>query len=306
MYCKICGATLTPGDVFCKNCGASNSNITEPKAPEVEPISNVEPPKEPELVEMIDSTPTADFNDNNQVNQFEQPADVIEQPKVEVNTEEKVSEAEKEDKSGNFLVIIGAVVGLLAALVIGYLIYSSLSQKSEPKDNPNVTFVTQNNYSVVYASYIFNFNSDELVTIDESLNVKNADWTAKINYVTSPEFLQLTVENIQKVFENVADYKVEDLALKNYSGLSCYEANVNYNNNAKTALLLCNRELGGYWNIEVGKKDYASYPTSDVSGAVVKLISEAKATTVEDDNLKVGRVQVEIETDLENTEIQNQ
>ena len=35
MYCKICGATLTPGDVFCKNCGASNNNATEPKAPEV-------------------------------------------------------------------------------------------------------------------------------------------------------------------------------------------------------------------------------------------------------------------------------
>ena len=40
MYCKICGAPLTPGDGFCKNCGASNNNVAEPKAPEVEPVVN--------------------------------------------------------------------------------------------------------------------------------------------------------------------------------------------------------------------------------------------------------------------------
>ena len=30
MYCKICGAALNPGDVFCRNCGASNTSNNQP------------------------------------------------------------------------------------------------------------------------------------------------------------------------------------------------------------------------------------------------------------------------------------
>ena len=91
--------------------------------------------------------------------------------------------------------------------------------------------------------------------------------------------------------------------MKTYNGISCFETNITYTSNAKTNLLLCNRSVGGYWIIEVGAKDYASFPTSDINAGIVKLIADAKEIKEEENNLKVGKVQVEVE---DTTETENQ
>ena len=78
MYCKICGAALNPGDVFCRNCGASNTNNNQPNQ-EMQPnVQNVQPSmnNQPEFshqnVNLNDQ-----FNSNNQINSNNQPINGI-------------------------------------------------------------------------------------------------------------------------------------------------------------------------------------------------------------------------------------
>ena len=353
MYCKICGAPLTPGDVFCKNCGASNNNnASEPKAPEVEPVVNEMPqnpvdnapaekiieenvsPENNEQVEVM--APTVEPVMNEPVENIEQTPNVEPVPDAEpvpnvepVENTEQVPNAEpvmeepvqnvpeeageqatpkqaegKEDKSGKFLLVIGIVVGILAILVIAYLIYSSLGKNTPTNGGGQVTIITQNTYTIRYGDYNFVLSSTDLVEVGEVLHVENANYIARINYVDAPSFSSLTADNIKNAFENITEYKVENIVSKTYSGVSCFEGNITYTNNAKTALLLCNREEG-YWSIEVGTRGFSAFPTSDVNNSVVKIIAEAKKVTVEDSPLKVGKVQVEVPTESP-TETENQ
>ena len=149
-----------------------------------------------------------------------------------------------------------------------------------------------------------NLATGNLVEVGEVLHVENANYIARINYVDAPSFSSLTADNIKNAFENITEYKVENIVSKTYSGVSCFEGNITYTNNAKTALLLCNREEG-YWSIEVGTRGFSAFPTSDVNNSVVKIIAEAKKVTVEDSPLKVGKVQVEVPTESP-TETENQ
>ena len=74
MYCKICGAALNPGDVFCRNCGASNTNNNQPNQGMQPNVQNVQPSmnNQPEFshqnVNLNDQ-----FNSNNQINSNNQP-----------------------------------------------------------------------------------------------------------------------------------------------------------------------------------------------------------------------------------------
>ena len=337
MYCKICGATLTPGDVFCKNCGASNNNATEPKAPEVEPVvasepsdtmnmieeaqpeqvPNVEPPQadvvEPpqmDPVEPVESGEPVEVEPT-QVNEVEPNNEVIEGPIKEEPTEapkpdvapENQPQGDKEDKSGKFLMIIGVVVGVLAIAVIAYLVYSSLVKNKGKETGGNVIFVSQTGYAARYAGYTFEFNYENAITVGEVIDISNTKWLAKLYYVESPKFSSLTVDNVKKTLDGSEDYKIGEVVSKTYNGISCFETNITYTSNAKTNLLLCNRSVGGYWIIEVGAKDYASFPTSDINAGIVKLIADAKEIKEEENNLKVGKVQVEVE---DTTETENQ
>lgn len=73
MYCKICGAALNPGDVFCRNCGASNTNNQpnqgmQPNVQNVQPSMNNQPEFSHQNVNLNDQ-----FNSNNQINSNNQP-----------------------------------------------------------------------------------------------------------------------------------------------------------------------------------------------------------------------------------------
>ena len=76
MYCKICGAALNPGDVFCRNCGASNTNLNnnqpnqgmQPNVPNVQSSMNNQTESSQQNVNLNDQ-----FNFNNQINTNNQP-----------------------------------------------------------------------------------------------------------------------------------------------------------------------------------------------------------------------------------------
>lgn len=73
MYCKICGAALNPGDVFCRNCGASNTNLNNNQPNQgmqsnVQPSMNNQPEAGQQNVNLNDQ-----FNFNNQINTNNQP-----------------------------------------------------------------------------------------------------------------------------------------------------------------------------------------------------------------------------------------
>lgn len=81
MYCKICGAALNPGDVFCRNCGASNTNLNnnqpnqgmQPNVPNVQPSMNNQPEASQQSVNLNDQ-----FNANNQLNNQYQSMEFVE------------------------------------------------------------------------------------------------------------------------------------------------------------------------------------------------------------------------------------
>ena len=315
MYCKICGATLAPGDVFCKNCGASNTNQTEPKAPEVEPILASEPVQNPTPAEVVQPIPEpTQVPVENQVpetiaipeNPIPEPIEVEEVPvnnnasneQTPAVSEKKVEEKDsnsEEDKSGKFLVVIGAIVGLLAVAVIGYLIYSSLSQRKENGGTTDLTVVNQITYTVRFANHDLSFTADKLITLGDVLEVKTSKYLAKISYEETPNFSDLTAENIEKTLGENTEYTINEVTSKTYGEASCFETNLTYTSNAKTALLLCKSSDAGYWVVEVGLPDFASHPTSNINSSAVEFISSAKSVTKEENQLKVGRVQVKLE-----------
>jgi len=290
MYCKICGATLTPGDVFCKNCGASNTNEKiEPVAPNVEPFQPQQPQVQPQMTQ-----PNMGGNGGFQPNVPPvEPEPVV--PPVEPQVEESPTpENEPKGDGGKFLMVIGVVVGVLAVAVIAYLVYSSLKANENKNSNSNVTITNQVSYSVAFNEHMFSLPSNISAIVGESLNLSGNGWEAKVYYNNAVEFNKLTAENIKKVFEEKTEYKIGDLVQKNYSGVSCIEVPVDYTNGNKTTLLLC-ESSNGYWYMEVGSTPYTAYPTSASLNEVVKIVNDAKESKNSDSKLNIGSFNVTVE-----------
>ena len=77
----------------------------------------------------------------------------------------KEKEPFEKKENGKFLVVIGVIVGILSALVIGYLIYGTLTAKKE--GNGGVDVVTVNkNYSVIYANYEFELTTEYTTSVE--------------------------------------------------------------------------------------------------------------------------------------------
>ena len=292
MYCKICGASLTPGEVLCKNCGASNSAV-EPAAPVNEPQMNQpvgqpnpapmgQPNMEPQgPVEQIDIVEPTDLPN---------PAPVAE-PQAKESVEKK--------DNGKFLVIIGIIVGLLATAVIGYLIYSSLQHNARNNGGGGVIITKNANYSVFYGGYEFDLTSNVVASLGTNLKLKKENWNATIAYSETPEFNKITSTNLKNYFATITDYKTGEFILKTYNGISCLETNIDYTEGEKTLLLLCKRSEGGFWYIEIGNSPYTAYPDSKAADEVVNIIASAKKAETSGEKLKVSNIPIATETATE-------
>lgn len=314
MYCKICGATLAPGEVLCKNCGASNTNL-EPKAPTVEPMTGPNPIPPMTSVEPTPVPPMPPFEPVQPETPVvpEPPANVevagpSELPEVQEpvqNPEPTDIKKEKEPfekkENGKFLVVIGVIVGILSALVIGYLIYGTLTAKKE--GNSGVDVVTVNkNYSVIYANYEFELTTEYTTSVGKYLEISKSTWNAKIAYSAEPEFARITSDNLKKVFETITDYKIGNVVAKTYNNVSCFETQIDYTDGVKSLLLLSKRDVGGYWIIEIGVNPYTNYPTSDIANEVVSLIAKAKKEEAKEAKLRIEDVKVVVEENTETSE----
>ncbi len=286
MYCKICGASLAPGETLCKNCGASNANM-EPKAPTATPIEPVAPVEavqvQPEMVQPMGQPQVA------------QPMEPVTEVAPVQPEEEKKEEPIKKD-NGKFLVVIGVIVGLLATAVIGYLVYSSLVAKDSKNPGADIVVVKQTNYSVSYNDYKFTVTTEYSTHSGKYLDIKKGTWNARIAYIASPDFAKLTADNIGKAFETVTDYKISEVtAGKSYSNLTCFEAKVDYTSGAKTLLLLCKHGDAGYWQIEIGDQSYTNYPANSIADEVATILSDAKKEEAVDSKLKIDNVNIVVE-----------
>ena len=288
MNCKICGAPLAPGEVLCRNCGASNTNIG-PKAPTAEPVVAAEPVAAP-------SAPVAP------INPAPAPVNPVE-PVIQEEKLEPVAEDVKPEKkdSGKFLVIIGVVVGLLAAAVVGYLMYSSLKNNNSKKNGADITVVQQTNYNVSYGDYKFTLATDYNVALGKKMNLKKGTLNAMIGYSEDVEFSKITNDNFRGAFKEITDYRIDEIATKTYSGIPCFETKVSYTDGAKTLLLLCKREVG-YWFIEIGNNGYTDYPASNVADEIVKILSQAKKEETAESKLKIDNIKIVVEETENKTE----
>ena len=308
MNCKICGASLAPGEVFCKNCGASNTDM-EPKAPTIAPMGATAPVP-PEVAPSAPEVPGSPMPPAPPMMppMPEEPVDpseaTPEPPKEEAPVEKKNEPIEKKD-NGKFLVVIGVIVGLLATAVIGYLIYGSLAAKNEANGDPDVVVTKETNYSVIYAGYKFTLPGKVESNLDKYLELRKDKWNAKITYSENPAFSKITSDNIKKAFEEITEYKVGATTNKTYSNVSCFEAPVDYTDGTKTLLLLCNRAESGYWYIEIGSSPYSAYPTSDMASEVVTILSDAKKDSNSESRLKIENFNITVEEPTE-TPAENQ
>ena len=262
MYCKICGTPLIQGDVFCRNCGASNVNMESTTSNTEEQVEVFE--QEP-LINEVSSKPVS-------------------------NAEE---DEEKKEKDGDFfLVVIGIIIGLLSVAIIGYLIYSTLQEKNNHKEN--ITILTQDDYNVIFGDYNFDLSSQIRAVLGNRLDLRAENWTARLGYSLSSSFSKLTVDNIRQTFEKIIDYRIGEITSKNYGGLSCFEGEVNYPDGTRTGLLICDRETG-YWYVEYGTTSYVAYPTSDVSSEIARLIQAAKKVEPKEEQFKIADVEIVLE-----------
>ena len=262
MYCKICGTPLIQGDVFCRNCGASNTNMESD-------ASNTE-----EKIEVFETEPLVDETLNE-----------------EIENDLKIGESEGK-KGDYFLVIIGIIIGILSIAIIGYLIYNLLQEKNNHKEN--ITVLTQDDYNVIFGDYNFDLSSQIRAVLGNRLDLRAENWTARLGYSLSSSFSKLTVDNIRQTFEKIIDYRIGEITSKNYGGLSCFEGEVNYPDGTRTGLLICDRETG-YWYVEYGTTSYVAYPTSDVSSEIARLIQAAKKVEPKEEQFKIADVEIVLE-----------
>lgn len=323
MYCKICGAALNPGDVFCRNCGASNTNLNnnQPNQGMQSNIPNVQSSinNQPELGQQ-NANLNDQFNSNNQINinnqpnnqyqsmefvepvspmnNYQQPTPpsgpIYQQPTPSVQPMPNVQpnmqtppvnnnhpQPMKQNKNGNksngtILMIIGIIVGILAIVVVGYLIYTTLSSK---KVDNGTTIVSKKSYNVYFAKHKFTFENDDVATPSEkSLKVSTSKYFANIGAVDDMEFDYLNEELANKVIKS-ASITADETKSSTYSGIKYFRTNVS-TNSAKGAFLFTPKSNGGIWIIFVQNNVAATtYPTDSAINSVLDLIKSATVST---------------------------
>lgn len=312
MYCKICGATLSPGDVFCKNCGASNTNANvQPVAPAVEPVpvapvSEVPPvaqpvemvsPVQPEMaqpvqpqpipVEPVQPRPVQPVFQGQPA--FPTPQPTFTQPVQNSTPTLEPKHYNTEKGSGKGLLVIGVIVGLLATAVIAYLIYSSLTEKNNNDNNGGTTVVTQSNYSVNHDGYRFTMSSDYVAYVtEEGLQISTGSWTS---IITSPgpryRYNLVTEAGIRNALASVSGITIEGLFQRTYSGVNYWRADAYAAQDASRAsYLFVQRSDGSYWFAVIATPTYSKVPDTAIN-QLLEVLKNSKQTTTS--NIEEGK-----------------
>ncbi len=324
MYCKICGAALNLGDVFCRNCGASNTSNNQPNQGMQPNVQNVQPSmnNQPEFshqnVNLNDQ-----FNSNNQINSNNQPNNQyqsmefvepvspmnnyqqptppagpayqqptpsvqpmpnvqpnIPTPPVNNNYPQPMNQNNNSNKSnksnGTILMIIGIIVGILAIAIVGYLVYTTLTDKNV--DN-GTTIVSKKNYNVYFAKHKFTFENDDVATPSETgLKVSTSKYYAIIEAVDVLDFTTLNATTVNKFITKAASaqgFTAAETKSSTYSGLTYFKTNIS-SSFMKATFLVAPKSNGGFWLILVQNNAGATtYPTESAMNGVLELVKSA-------------------------------
>lgn len=325
MYCKICGASLAPGDVFCKNCGASNSNPNQqPIAPQppVQPQPVVAPISEPALGPVFNQPEPIQQPSPNTIPYAEpvQPQPIVNQTSMSgtipsqptftqpVQPQTAINNSPKKD-NGNLLIIIGVIVGLLAVAVIAYLIYSSLSAKDNSGNNGGgTTVVTQNTYSVYFGDHVFNISSDYIASINgNELNITSSKWQAIIQSYpgTTHSYNLFTEAKFRRSLTASGTITIESISEKTYSGLKYWRIDVYApSDGSRATYLYAQRTDGGVWAIAVATPTYTKVSDIDIEENL-EIIKNAKQSSTS--NIETNKEVINVpEIDLSDEQIDGQ
>ena len=281
MYCKICGAALNPDDVFCRNCGASNANNNQPNnqyqsmefVEPVSPMNNYQQPTPPAGPAYQQPTPSVQPMPNVQPN--------IPTPPVNNNYPQPMNKNNNSNKSnGTILMIIGIIVGILAIAIVGYLVYTTLTDKNV--DNGTTT-VSKKNYNVYFAKHKFTFENDDVATTSETeLKVSTSKYFASIGAVDELNFNYLNETLVNEIIQK-SSYKngntVDETKSSTYSGQPYFKTNIS-STTKKATYILTPKSNGGTWIILVQDNAGATtYPTESAINEVLELIKSATVST---------------------------
>ena len=281
MYCKICGAALNPDDVFCRNCGASNANNNQPNnqyqsmefVEPVSPMNNYQQPTPPAGPAYQQPTPSVQPMPNVQPN--------IPTPPVNNNYPQPMNKNNNSNKSnGTILMIIGIIVGILAIAIVGYLVYTTLTDKNV--DN-GTTIVSKKNYNVYFAKHKFTFENDDVATTSETeLKVSTSKYFASIGAVDELNFNYLNETLVNEIIQK-SSYKngntVDETKSSTYSGQPYFKTNIS-STTKKATYILTPKSNGGTWIILVQDNAGATtYPTESAINEVLELIKSATVST---------------------------
>ena len=281
MYCKICGAALNPDDVFCRNCGASNANNNQPNnqyqsmefVEPVSPMNNYQQPTPPAGPAYQQPTPSVQPMPNVQPN--------IPTPPVNNNYPQPMNQNNNSNKSnGTILMIIGIIVGILAIAIVGYLVYTTLTDKNV--DNGTTT-VSKKNYNVYFAKHKFTFENDDVATTSETeLKVSTSKYFASIGAVDELNFNYLNETLVNEIIQK-SSYKngntVDETKSSTYSGQPYFKTNIS-STTKKATYILTPKSNGGTWIILVQDNAGATtYPTESAINEVLELIKSATVST---------------------------
>ena len=280
MYCKICGAALNPDDVFCRNCGASNVNNNQPNnqyqsmefVEPVSPMNNYQQPTPPAGPAYQQPTPSVQPMPNVQPN--------IPTPPVNNNYPQPMNKNNNSNKSNGTIMIIGIIVGILAIAIVGYLVYTTLTDKNV--DN-GTTIVSKKNYNVYFAKHKFTFENDDVATPSEtSLKVSTSKYYAIIQAVDVLDFTTLNATTVNKFITKAASaqgFTTAETKSSTYSGLTYFKTNIS-SSLMKATFLVAPKSNGGFWLILVQNNAGATtYPTDSAMNGVLELVKSATFST---------------------------
>lgn len=272
MYCKICGASLAPGDVFCKNCGASNTNSNpqpafsqqpvQPQpvvAPIVEPVptpeinqplqENVQQPLQNDLAfqqSVVQNQTTPAYEMQQVPDQNMEPQATFTQP-----VQPPVNNVPEKKDNGKVLMIIGIIVGILAVAVIAYLIYSSLANNDKNDNNNGTTIVTKTNYNVSFANYVFTIDSDyNAIASGDTMLIDTGKWSGQITFREQPQYTQLTESILRRAY--AASLNITSLESTSYSGMTVWQMKgSSLTDSTNITMFFAERQTGGVWIISM-------------------------------------------------------
>ena len=184
--------------------------------------------------------------------------------------------------NGNFLLVIGILITIIALIVVIYLVYSTLKARDSKQTSASIAIITTNNYYVNYKNHTFSLNPEIKVKVyNDYLELTNKSYIVKLLYENNAKFEDVNIDLIKNAYLEVEDYAIQEPSLKTKDSLTYYYADIDHSDGKKTTLIVLPDKTIGYWLLELGVKDLEEYPSSEILDEILKIVSNSINTEEE-------------------------